>query len=175
MRTLSLRLLIGAAAVAALTTPSAWAQAVRYFDLSPLTFTPPHVYGDRDFKGHGPVVQSWVRLRVNPYNRRQILMQASLLARETRRDWTTAQGWTPEVAVWTARYPVRGIWDSGYRLYRNSVEYYHGYTDGNHQIDTFYNPHPLALQINYVGDTRGNEAGTRTRMDVYFNRIWFLE
>ncbi|HKZ65480.1 MAG TPA: hypothetical protein VJ111_03955, partial [Chitinophagaceae bacterium] len=49
------------------------------------------ISGDREFDGHGPRVQSTVRLRISP-NKTSLIADLNLLAKETTADWSNTRG-----------------------------------------------------------------------------------
>lgn len=131
---------------------------------------PKHVNGDREFAGHGPDVRASVRLSISR-NKRNIVANISLSARETMRNWTTAKGsWSRN--IWTA--------PSGYEIVRilSSKSSTASYRDRNHHIDR---PRPrgsLVKIFEIMGDTRGNDVGNCTSddvfMNIFFNRVKVL-
>lgn len=88
------------------------------------------------------------------------------MRKRQKKDWTTASG--------TKLYPSVYTPDPGWRIDKviGSVISSHSYTDSNHTEDRF----PLGSggpvkQLVYVGDTKGKEAGTRTKVTVYYNPV----
>jgi hypothetical protein len=133
-------------------------------DINPTPFfVPPHVGGDREFKGHGPTVQVSARLAMR--NLRELWATVYMHAKETQHDWTEAEG-TAEYLVY--RHPgtkriVRILSD----LHSSG-----GYTDTNHATDFIDRPAgELVRQFECIGDTRGDEAGIRTGVRAHFNPI----
>lgn len=52
------------------------------------------------------------------------------------------------------------------------ISFSHTYTDTDHAHDIFtFAPENLVNKLDYAGDTKGNEAGTKTGVRVYFNPI----
>lgn len=127
-----------------------------------VTFRPPRAgSGDAEFKGHGPAVNTTVTLLPAPdILRARVYMKA----RETKSDWTEASG----AQVFELYRPPTG-WVVE-RLPGTTVAS-HSYVDGNHDLDTFQLGGGPVKRLVYVGDTDGNEAGTRTQVTVSFNRI----
>ncbi len=127
-----------------------------------VTFMPPHTRGDRDFNGHGPKVNVTVTLLVTP---QAISGRVYMKAKETKRDWTTAEG-TKDFLLFTP--------DPGWRIDRAAGDdaSSHEFTDGDHADDSFdLGSGDLVKRMVFVGDTSGSEAGTRTKMDVTFNDL----
>jgi hypothetical protein len=87
-------------------------------------------------------------------------------ARETRKDWTTAEG-TAEFMIGSAAKPIMDILTSRVQD--------HQYTDTDHEVDVFSFPAsgPVS-RIEYVGDTSGEEAGIRTGCQVFFHPMRLL-
>ncbi len=130
-------------------------------------FIPAHVRGDKDFKGHGPRVNSTVRLRVK--NGNQLWATVWMRAKETKRDYTTAEG--------SADYFVYdGGSDGVERITRIISDPFSSvaYTDTDHQADHVDLPgHELVDKFIFTGDTRGKEAGIRTGVTLKFNPVEF--
>jgi hypothetical protein len=126
----------------------------------PLTFVPPHTCGDGDFDGEA-VIRLNVRVYVNPNDRRQIWAQVSMTAREPRSDWPTAEGTRDFFVAW-APGPV-------FRILSPCDCDAFAYTDEDHGEDVFDCPRPLFRQLRFIGDTDGDEAGTR--VTIYFNPL----
>jgi hypothetical protein len=127
-------------------------------------FIPPLVEGDREFAGHGPVTSLRVDLQIR--NEKEVWAQVYMRARETKSDWTTAEG-TAEFQI--GSHPKR-ILD----ILTSRVQE-HQYTDTNHAMDVFSFPaSSLASRIEYVGDTQGQEAGTRTGCQIFFHPMRLL-
>jgi hypothetical protein len=128
------------------------------------TFTPPHTRGDRDFHGHGPDVHSSARLSIK--NQNQLWLDVYMKAEETKKDYTTAEG-SHSFCVLNDPYTyatITGILSDNYSE--------HSYKDTDHAVDRFTMPaDELVNQFEYVGDTKGDEAGTRTHVKLYLNPI----
>jgi hypothetical protein len=127
-----------------------------------VTFMPPHTRGDRDFKGHGPKVSTRIELVTSAG---EIRARVSMRARETKSDWTTAEGGR-DFALFSP--------DPGWRIDRvvGDQSTTHEYTDGDHAVDSFnLGSGELVRRLEYVGDTDGSEAGTRTQVEVTFNEL----
>ena len=127
-------------------------------------FIPPLVEGDREFGGHGPVTYLRVDLQVR--NNTQVWAQVYMRARETKGDRTTAEG-TAEFMIGSSAKPIIDILTSRVQD--------HQYTDTNHEMDVFSFPvsGPVS-RIEYVGDTKGDEAGIRTGCQIFFHpmQLW---
>jgi hypothetical protein len=125
-------------------------------------FIPPHTgSGDMDFNGHGPDVASEAELQI--YNGNQLWLRIYMRAVETGRDYTTAEG-TEYYYIATAQGQIQGIVGNNHMS--------HQYTDHTHGGDNFsFPPGELVNLLEYVGDTRGNEAGTKTGVAVTLHPI----
>lgn len=133
-------------------------------DINPTPFfVPPLVGGDREFAGHGPRVQVSARLSIR--NSRELWATVYMNAKETRADWTQAEG-TAEYLVY--RHPgVQRI----LRIVSDSYSF-SSYVDTDHDVDFLeMAAGELVRQFECVGDTRGPEAGLRTGVRVHFNPI----
>jgi hypothetical protein len=125
-----------------------------------VTFMPPHTKGDRDFSGNGPTVNLTVVLVVNPQS---VSAYVFMRAKETKSDWTTAEG--------SKTFPLNTP-DSGWRIDRvvGNLSAAHRYTDGNHEVDSFdLGSGGPVKRLEFVGDRKGDEAGTQTKVDITFN------
>ncbi|WP_437677735.1 hypothetical protein [Sorangium sp. So ce131] len=130
-------------------------------DLSTDFFVPPHVGGDAEYNGHGPSVGLQVELSV--FNDNELWAAVTMDALETRSDWTRATG-----TAWYRLHTANGtIVDVS-----SPTAFVHTYTDTDHAHDIFsFAPGSLVQKLDYVGDTRGNDAGRKTGVRVYFNPI----
>ncbi len=128
-----------------------------------LSYTPPHTRGDREYSGNGPEVWANARL-INEGT--HIDFRLWMKAKETRSDWTTAEG---ETII--SYYPA----PSGYRIDRIVA----GYAESSaHYVDTDHNedrqgggPNGPVKEFVFRGDRSGDDAGSYTGVDVYFNPI----
>ncbi len=138
------------------------------FQPTPVTFVPPHTRGDRDFAGHGPTTTARVT-RMDRSNdiRVEVYMKAyeSHGNNSPQSDHTTAEG--------RQVFPLYNA-PPGWRIDRvaGPVATSHTYRDSNHTEDSFDmgSGGPVRRFV-FVGDTRGDEAGTRTKVEVTFNRF----
>jgi hypothetical protein len=127
-------------------------------------FIPPHVEGDREYKGHGPV--TYHRVDVQVRNDKELWAQVYMRARETKKDWTTAEG-TAEFQIGTYAKRIIDILSSRVQD--------HQYTDTDHDLDVFsFPPSNMVSRLEYVGDTAGSEAGIRTGCQVFFHPMRLL-
>ncbi|AUX39594.1 uncharacterized protein SOCE26_009880 [Sorangium cellulosum] len=124
-------------------------------------YVPPHVGGDAEYNGHGPSVSLQVELSV--FNGNELWAAVTMDALETKSDWTRAAG-TAWYRIHTASRPIVDV---------SSPTYFsHAYTDTDHAHDIFsFAPESLVNKLDYVGDTRGSDAGRDTGVRVYFNPI----
>lgn len=124
-------------------------------------YVPPHVGGDAEYDGHGPSVSLQVELSV--FNGNELWAAVYMDALETKSNWTHASG-TAWYRLYTASRPIVEV--------VGPVDFGHTYTDTDHAHDIFsFAPDSLVNKLDYVGDTRGNDAGTKTGVRVYFNPI----
>ena len=129
-----------------------------------ITYMPPHTRGDKDFYGHGPKVDTSVRLIRKP-DGSGVTVRLHMKARETKKDWTTAEG-TSEFPFYTP--------PQGWRV--ESIEgptfFHHSYTDNDHTEDVFnFGSGGPVKRITYRGDHKGKDAGVHTQMEVAFNPV----
>ena len=137
----------------------------------PQTITPAHNRGDQDFDGNGPCVRLTGQLDLDA-ERTALTATISMTARECNEDGgregdsTTAAG---TVTVEVFRVP-----DPGSRIvsFDLAPAFLDTYRDTNHQDDlrTFAGTQ-MFEKIRYVGDTRGDESGTRTGAEAFFRRL----
>jgi hypothetical protein len=128
-----------------------------------VTFTPPKVSGDGDFFGHGPHVVVRVTLVTQPQS---IFAQVFMSAREQPRgDGSVAEG-AKDFPLYT---PAPGWIIQGVPIQMATSE--HEYTSNVVDIIEKFgmgSGGPVQTFL-VVGDTQGNEVGTRTKVDVLFN------
>ena len=118
--------------------------------------------GDNDFDGHGPSVATKVTLIVAP---QALSATVHMRARETSSDWTEVDGWQ----TFQLYAPEPG-WRIDQVVGKTST--FHHYVDSNQTEDSFdLGNGELVRRFVYVGDTDGNEAGTRAGVRVTFNDI----
>lgn len=151
-----------------------------YADI-PLSYTrwyiPPLTRGDRDFYGHGPQVWASVDFHVLPYG---IYANVWMKAEETKKDWTTVEGrgvleFLHLKDGWKIQQVAElGVPGNGSVVPANVSPVYSSliwnnlyYRDNNHDVDTIpIQSNNLVESIQFVGDTKGNEAGTKTKIIV---------
>lgn len=129
---------------------------------TPITYIPRHTRGDREFAGHGPKINSTVKLLIDGS---KIKVRLSMKAQETKKDWTTAEG-SKEYVFYTS--------PSGWKIESIVGETFtrHDYLDDDHTEDTFnMGPGGLVKRIVYRGDRKGKDAGVYTQMTVTFNPV----
>ncbi len=126
----------------------------------PYDFRPAHRRGDREYNGHGPKVTFSLSLG---HNGTTVSFTVRMRAEETVSDWTTVDETRTE-----ALYNAESGWQVSRILSAPSVS--HGYTDTNHSVDVF-SPGGPVQRLEYVGDTDGDEAGSRTGVRVFYNPV----
>jgi len=144
-----------------------------------VTFTrlcPTHVGGDREFDGHGPVVDSQVTLR-RASAREQFLLDITLHERETEPDWTeaslvrtfslgTSPAGRPYTFIWAPASGGAFQWVAlGSNLTYASAAI--NYIDNDHAEDQFLNVRWWLSEVAIKGDTGGNDVGNCTTDDAY--------
>ena len=123
------------------------------------TYIPPHTRGDREFDGNGPKVR--ISCYIYPRSKYAFL-RVYMKAEETKKDWTTAEGHSDRHYFYTAP----SGWHIKEILTQTNYPGILEYTDTNHEEDLFYN---TLGEFKIVGDTRGDEAGTKTKIDINFS------
>jgi hypothetical protein len=128
-------------------------------------FIPRHTgSGDFDFDGNGPEVRSVIKLEIR--NERELWLSVYLNARESKKDYTSVEG-SMEYKVCAFSGRIVNILSTASTI--------HQYRDSNHEEDSYTLPQgELVATIVYVGDTDGNEAGTRTGLTVTFQPVILL-
>ena len=131
-------------------------------------FVPPHVGGDRDFHGNGPRVQLWADLRIEDDALEARIVMDALEWRDgqPKHDFTQSYGATDWVRVYTP--------PGGERVARvhADMNVYVAHVDDDHDVDALDGPPTSFVQrFEVVGDTKGDEAGSRTGVQVFFNQI----
>ncbi|CAN90841.1 MULTISPECIES: hypothetical protein [Sorangium] len=138
----------------------AFSSAVTFHSETPF-YVPPRVGGDADFGGHGP--RTYLEVELHVFNGNEVWASVHIDAIETKSDWTRAEG-TGWFHLYTAPREITGILGPTY--------FEHEYLDTNHAHDLFsFSTGSLVSLLDYVGDTKGNEAGTRTGVQVFFQPI----
>jgi hypothetical protein len=124
-------------------------------------FIPPHVRGDRDFDGHGPIADVSARLSI--HNGNELWVRVTMNARETQRDYTQAVG-SADYLMHVDDNPIMRIVSDRYSAAR--------YTDSNHDEDVItLGVAELVREFQCDGDTSGKESGIRTGVTVKFNPV----
>jgi len=134
-----------------------------------LTFVPPHIRGDRDFHGNGPRITIEARLRILKDSIEAWVYMDALewKGRKAHKDYTQARG----VKDWSCVYKApagREITHVGCSTAPVKIVF----TDTDHEPDTILGPSDGFVQsFEIVGDTKGDEAGTRTKVEVRFHHL----
>lgn len=132
------------------------------FTPSAITFIPPHTGGDKDFGGNGPNVNASVRIYIEGNN---VKAEIYMKAKETKSDWTTAEGSTTKT-IYTApsNRTIEAI--------LSPLNSGGSYIDNNHNDDIFQMGYSeLIKRYAFTGDTSGDEAGTKTKVVASFNAV----
>ena len=152
--------------------------AETYVHLMPQSVQPPLVKGDAEFDGHGPRIQVESKIRLNDDGNLEtrIRMFAEECAPDNRtfngcqpkRDYTTADGWS--------KWRETPIELDGFRIVEilSPTEQEDFFVDNDHSVNdiTFDNGDRLIQSYEFVGDTKDrNDAGSRTYVTAYFNRV----
>jgi hypothetical protein len=126
-------------------------------------FIPRHVAGDREYYGHGPHFSVSVQLYIHPFACNEVWAAVTATASEVCGDTVASE--TRHVRVARFVRPICCILSPSFGT--------HEYVDTDCSVDTFYNPCASGLlnSVQYVGDTRGHEAGTRTGVLLHFNPV----
>lgn len=141
-------------------------QRVQSGVMGTVTFIPPwNGRGDREFDGNGPSVICSVRLQITS-DGTQVQRIISMVATETRSNWTQASGSRVDV-VYTAPRGKRIMQLIG------DISDEVRYTDTDHEADEFYQGVTGPVQkFTFLGDADGEDAGLQTRVTLDLNRFW---
>lgn len=144
--------------------------------------------GDKDFHGNGPLVRITCQLMISA-DRKQLLAVVSMQAKETKDNWTTAEG-TVTMPVFICN-PSQTIQQFNAATGFTKMDF--TVTDDNGHDDQFFLPNGTAAitraqnsdwkvengfghssgveLVRIVGDTDGDEAGTKTGVEIFFSPI----
>ena len=126
-----------------------------------IIWIPPHTNGNKDFDGDGPRMISHVYLR---HDGKKVYAQVYLYAQETKSDWTTAAGTSNWIEIYNAK--------EGYRINRikDPTDYLNILRTNNlDYVDSSIEDYIIETVVGraiVVGDTEGDEAGTRTKINL---------
>jgi len=144
----------------------------------PTWVIPPHIKdgGDRDFHGKVNIYLN-VHLYIHQQARHEVWACVKIYAVEPKGDKTRAFG-TQHIKVATFARPVSCIVTPKCLPIPSGQRWAYGYVDTDCQIDIETNPCACGLinKATFVGDTNGNEAGSRTGVRLEFKPIlvsWF--
>ncbi len=133
-------------------------------------YIPPHTKGDKDFNGNGPCMNVDVSLVIDP-TRKYLKALCTVTAYEckedhsNKKDYTAAVG-TKEIILYVAQDNET---ISGYDVEPNG--YYHDYRDSKrNEKETIY-PGGFIDNIEFYGDFRGDEAGSKTGIKLQFKNF----
>jgi len=145
-------------------------QTLEDFSFIPSSITrlcPTHIGGDREFDGHGPDVTARATLSKRN-NNKEVWVTLYLHAKETRSDWTEAEG-TWERILWTVPAGKKII------SFETNISSEANYRDTDHALDRpSVQGGNLVRTFEIMGDTGGNDVGNCTSDDVYMN-VYFNE
>lgn len=124
-------------------------------------FIPPLVGGDPDFKGHGPDVR--VSARLSAHNGDELWVHLTMHAKETKKDYTEVNG-SADYLLWRSDKAILRILSDTYSEA--------SYRDTDHDDDILtIGAGELVREFRCVGDTSGDEAGSRTGVIATFNPV----
>ncbi len=126
-----------------------------------IIWIPPHTNGDKDFDGSGPRMVSHLYLK---HDGTKVYAQIYLYAQETKSNWTTAVG----SSQWIEIYSVK----DGYRInkIKEATDYLNILRANNiDYVDSSIEDYIMETVVGraiLVGDTTGDDAGTRTKINL---------
>jgi hypothetical protein len=130
-------------------------------DQRQIIWIPPHTYGNKDFDKDGPKMISHVYLK---HDGSRVYAQIYLYAQETKLDYTTATG----TSQWVEIYSIK----PNYRINRikDPTDYLNILRNNNQDyVDSSFDDYIMETVVGraiLVGDTDGDEAGTRTKITL---------
>lgn len=132
-----------------------------YTNAESLINIPPHTNGDRDFGGNGPIMVSHLYLKKEAT---RVLAQVYLKAKETRHDWTTAEGYSGWKVIYIAPsgYQIKSIIDPV--TYKHIIRI-NGADYVDNSVLDFTRDFDIG-RVTLVGDTNGPEAGSKTKIVI---------
>ncbi|GAB4032938.1 hypothetical protein GCM10028809_32930 [Spirosoma gilvum] len=141
-------------------------KSVNIANLNDIDFVPPKIKGDGDFAGHGPSCYASIQIQ---HDAKRIWATVSMDATEwcgnsPCGDKTQARG-QKDFQLWTA--------PEGFAIEKISsqISQTAQYIDTNHDPDQISEGGELVRTFRFIGDTGGNEAGTRTSVHIDFNKL----
>ncbi|MBL7816168.1 MAG: hypothetical protein JNL70_14210 [Saprospiraceae bacterium] len=126
-----------------------------------IIWIPPHTNGNKDFDGDGPRMISHVYLKQDG---RKVYASVYLYAQETKSDWTTAMGTSNWIEIYTVK--------DGYRInkIKDPTDYLNILKVNNlDYVDNSVEDYTMETVVGraiVVGDTEGDEAGSRTKISL---------
>ncbi|MFY9823214.1 MAG: hypothetical protein WAM82_17660 [Thermoanaerobaculia bacterium] len=127
------------------------------------TYVPPHVQGDADFDTHDDEPMSYFVSGETTFNNQKILLRVHMRAREERSDWTTVDGTSQWETAYTAPlgYRITSVTPTGSSNSSGSIN--------SHGAQTYKLPAgEVVTRFEVFGDHEGDDAGTYTKVIVYF-------
>ncbi len=154
-------------------TPQPIISTIGFIPASLSQLCPSHVSGDREFGGNGPDVQAEAELII--VNDKEVHVRVYFNAKETKSDWTEAEGeWTFKIFP-TSSNPAPS---STYRIRRilSSTMSSASYRDNDHSVDVPSVSGGLVSRFECVGDTGGDDVGNcngndDANLSVFFNQV----
>ncbi len=129
--------------------------------LANISFIPPKTHGDAEFDGNGPVVNLETVIAIA---NNMVVAEIYMKAYEPGGDHTTAEGWSDFKVVYI---PPPGTRIQAIVSAQHSEA---SYVDSNHSQDVVtMGDFDLVRTYTCVGDTDGDEAGTKTSVNAEFN------
>jgi hypothetical protein len=144
--------------------------------------------GDKDFHGNGPLVRVTCQLMISA-DRKQLIAVVYMQAKETKDNWTTAEGTqTIPVFICNPSQTIQSIngttgfskmditvldnngHDDQFILPNGAVAVTHAQNSGWGVVNGFHHESGVEL-VRIVGDTNGDEAGTRTGVEIFFSPL----
>jgi hypothetical protein len=135
------------------------------------TYTPPHTgSGDRDFYGHGPCMRVNMSLELDAA-KRNLYATFTVSAFECNANWSSRKDHTKvygtkRVTLFTANE------DESITGFDAATSFSDSHRDtGHNSFFTYYSGTAPVEKIEWIGDTKGDEAGTKTGVVITFRQF----
>lgn len=135
------------------------------------TFVPLHAgNGDRDFSGHGPCMSVNLSLYVDA-SKRNLYATFTVNAYECNSNWGTKKDYTKATGTKTVTLLTAGE-DETITGFDAARTFYDRHLDTNHDsYFSHYSGTSPVEKIEWIGDTKGDEAGTKTGVVITFRQF----
>lgn len=136
------------------------------------TYIPPAVHGpDAEFDGHGPCMSVYIRLWLDA-ERKNLFATYTVNAYECKDDWSGQKDHTQAYGTKTITLFTVSEDNETIESYDAASTFYDSYRDSDHDwYHKYYSGTAPVDKIDWNGDTKGDEAGTRTAVTMTFRQF----